>query len=102
MIWALYLLHGDPLALNLGPQLAPETVSKGIALALYLGTPSYSRGPLPFDLGPQLAQGTPGSFKEVSLTIDLGTSLALVASWLLIWCPIYLQVHDFRRSPIDS
>ena len=60
-------------------------VSKGIALALDLGTPSCSRGPLAFDLGHQLAQGTPGSSKEASLTIDLGTSLALGANWLLIW-----------------
>ena len=60
-------------------------VSKGIALALDLGTPSCSRGPLDFDLGHQLAQGAPGSSKGDSLTIDVGTSLALGDNWLLIW-----------------
>ena len=60
------------------------TVSKGIALALDLGTSSCSRGPLDFDLGHQLAQGVLGSSKGASLTIDLGTSLALGANWLLI------------------
>ena len=61
-------------------------VSKGIALAIDLGTPSFFRGPLAFDLGPQLAQGTPWSSKG-TLTIDLGASLALEANWLLIWAP---------------
>ena len=36
----------------------PMAFSKGIALALDLGTPSCFRGLLAFDLGPQLAQGT--------------------------------------------
>ena len=52
-------------------------------LALDFGTPSCSRGPMNFDLVHQLAQGAPGSPKGASLTIDLGTSLALGAngSW---------------------
>ena len=58
-------------------------VSKGTTLALDLGTPSCSRGPLAFDLGPQLAQGAPSS-KGASLTLDLGTSPALGANWFLI------------------
>ena len=66
-------------------------VSKGIALTLDLGAPSCYRGPLDFDLGHQLAQGPPGSSKGASLTIDLGTSLALRPSWLLIWGSIWLQ-----------
>ena len=60
-------------------------VSKGIALAVDLGTPSCSRGPLAFDLGYQLAQGAPVSSKGASLTIVLGISVALGANWLLIW-----------------
>ena len=47
-------------------------VSKGFALALDLDTPSHSTGPLAFDLGPQLAQGTLGSSIGASLTFDLG------------------------------
>ena len=60
-------------------------VSKVIALALELGTPSCSSGQLAFALGHQLAQGVPGASKGASLTIDLGTSFALGANWLLIW-----------------
>ena len=75
-------------------------VSKGIALALDLGTPSCSRGPLDFDLGHQLAQGAPGSSKRASLTIDLGTSLALVGTnWLLIWSSIWLQGIWYPKEP---
>ena len=66
-------------------------VSKGIALALDLGTPSCFRGPLASDLGPQLAQRAPGSFKGASLTIVLGTSLAVGANLFLIWGSIELQ-----------
>ena len=58
-------------------------VSKGTTLALDLGTPTCSMGPLAFDLGPQLAQGAPSS-KGASLTLDLGTSPALGANWFLI------------------
>ena len=47
-------------------------ISKGIALTLDLGTPSCSRVPLTFDLGPQLAKGAPGSSIGASLTPDLG------------------------------
>ena len=60
-------------------------VSKGIALALDLGTPSCSRGPLAFDLEHRLGFGATGSSKGTSLTIDLGTSLLLGANQLLIW-----------------
>ena len=66
-------------------------VSKGIMLALDLGTPPRTRGPLTFDLGHQLAQAAPGSSKGASLTIDLETSPALGANWLLIWSSIQLQ-----------
>ena len=73
-------------------------VSKG-ALALDLGTPSGSRGRLEFDLGHQLAQGAPGSSKRASLTIDLGTPLALGANWLLIWGCIWLQGLWYPKEP---
>ena len=64
-------------------------VSKGNELALDLGTPTCSRGPLAFDPEHQLAQGAPESSKgsnpkSESLTTDLGASLALGANWLLI------------------
>ena len=75
-------------------------VSKGIVLALDLGTPSCSRGPLAFDLGPQLAQGAPGSSKGASLTIDLGTCLALGANLLLIWGSIELQGLWYPGAPL--
>ena len=71
-----------------------ETIFDFYALnnvALDLGTPSCSGGPLASDLGPQLAQRASGSFKGASLTIDLGTSLALGFNWVLKWGPIYLQ-----------
>ena len=74
-------------------------VSKGIVLALDLGIPSCSRGPLDFDLGHQLAQGAPGSSKGASLTIDLGPSLALRANWLLIWGSIWLQGLWYLKEP---
>ena len=83
-IWGRYMLHGT---LNLGPQLAPGSpmvVSKGIALALDLGTPYCSGGPLAFDLGHLLARGAPGSSKGASLTIDLETSLALGSGQLAL------------------
>ena len=67
------------------------TVSKGIAFALDLGIPSCSRSPLDFDLGHQLAQGTSGSSKGASLTIDLGTSIAQGANWILLWVSIRLH-----------
>ena len=65
---------GAPLAFYLQPLLAlwgtksgapvgyrgPMAVSKGIELALDLGTPSCFRGPLDFDLGHQLSQGAQG------------------------------------------
>ena len=65
---------GVPLAFYLGPLLAlwgtssgalagsrgPMAVSKDVALALDLGTPSCFRGPLVFDLGHQLVQGGQG------------------------------------------
>ena len=73
------------------------SVSKGIALALDLGTRSCSRDPLAFDMGPHLAQVAPGSSKRASLTLDLGTSPALAASWLLIWSPIQGRRH--KDSP---
>ena len=73
--------------------------SKGIALALDLGPPSCSRGPLDFDLGDQLAQGAPGSSKGASLTFDLEISLALGANWLLIWCSIRLQGLWYPKEP---
>ena len=60
-------------------------VSKGIVLALDLGTPSCSKDPLLFNMGLQLAQGAPGSSKGALLTPDLGILLALGANWLLIW-----------------
>ena len=63
----------------------PMAIPKWIALALDLGTPSSSRGPLAFDLRHQLAQRVLGSYKGASLTIDLETSLALGSNWLLIW-----------------
>ena len=75
-------------------------VSKGITLALDLGTPSCSRGPLAFDLGPQLAQGAPGSSKGASFTIYLGTSLALGANLLLIWGSIELQGLWYPGAPL--
>ena len=74
-------------------------VSKEIALGLDLGTPSCSRGPLDFDLGRQLAQGVPGSSKWASLTIDLGSSLALRANWLLIWGSIWPQGLWYPKEP---
>ena len=47
-------------------------VSKGIVLALDLGSPPYSLDPLSFDLEPQLSQGDPGCHsKEASLTFFL-------------------------------
>ena len=82
-IWGRYLLYG---ALNSGGPAGsrgPMAISKGIALALDLGTPSCSRSPLAFDLWPQLAQGAPSS-KRASLTLDLGTSPALGANWFLM------------------
>ena len=75
------------------------SVSKEIALALDLGTPSCFWGPLDFDLGHQLAQGAPGSSKGASLTIDLGTSLALEANWLLIWGFIWLHGLWYPKEP---
>ena len=73
--------------------------SKRIALALDLGTPSCSRGSLDFDLGRQLAQRALGSSKGASLTIDLGTSLALEANWFLIWGSIWLQGLWHPKEP---
>ena len=75
-------------------------VTKGIALALDLGTSICSRGPLAFDLGPQLAQGVPGSSEGASLTIDLGTSLALGANLLLTWGSIELQGLWYPGAPL--
>ena len=44
-------------------------VSKGIVLALDLGSPPCSLHPLSFDLEPKLSQGNPGCHcKEASLT----------------------------------
>ena len=60
-------------------------VFKGIALAVDSGTHSCSSGTLAFDVWPQLAQGALGSSKGAYLTVDLGTSLALGANWLLVW-----------------
>ena len=74
-------------------------VSKGIALALDLGTPSCCRGPLTFDLGPQVAQGAPWSSKGASLTIDLGISLALRANLVLIWGFVELQGLWYPKKP---
>ena len=108
--------RGAALAFDLGAQLAfdllpllasrdstgstdPIAVSKGIALALDLGTPSCSRSPLAFDLGHQLAQEAPGSSKGASLTLYLGTSLALGANWLLVWGPIWLQRLWYPNEP---
>ena len=75
-------------------------VSKGIALALDLGTTSCSKGPLAFDLVPQLAQWAPGSSEGASLTIGLGTSLALGANLLLIWVSIEPQGLWYRGAPL--
>ena len=47
-------------------------VSKGIALALDLSASVLLQGLLDFGLGPQLAQGAPGSSKRASLTLGLG------------------------------
>ena len=72
------LALGTPLVFYLGPLLAPwgstgslseapagsrgpMTVSNDIALALDLGASSCSRGPLAFDMGPQLTQEATGS-----------------------------------------
>ena len=71
--------------------MAPTAVSKGIVLALDLGTPSYSRDPLAFDLGIQLAEGAQRSSKGTSLTLDIGTSVALGVNWLLIWGSLQVQ-----------
>ena len=50
----------------------PMAVSKGIVLALDLGTSSCSKGRLAFDLEPQSSQGALRSSKGSSLTLDLG------------------------------
>ena len=77
-------------------------LSKGIALALDLRTPSCSRGPLTFDLGHQLPQWAPESSKGASLPINLGTFLALGANWLLYGAPPSSSGYGIRRSPIGS
>ena len=74
------------------------TVSKCIALALNFWTPSCSRRPLAFHLEPQLDQEAPGSSEGASLTIDLGTSLALEANLPLIWGSIELQGLWYQGS----
>ena len=60
-------------------------ISKGIALTLDLGTPSCSRVPLTFDLGPQLAKGAPGSSIGASLTPDLGNLTCSRGQLALDW-----------------
>ena len=74
-------------------------VSKVIVLALDLGTLSCSSGPLAFDLGPQLGQGSQGSSIGAPLTLHLGTLLALEAKWVLIWVSIQLQGIWYPKKP---
>ena len=68
---------------------AQEAVSKGLALALDLGTPSCSRGQLALDMWPHLP---PGAKKPegAPLTLDL-EPLALGAYCFFIWSPCLLH-----------
>ena len=66
-------------------------VSKGIVLALDLGTPSCSRGPLAFDLEPQLSQGALGFSKGALLTLDLENLDCSMGHCLLTWSPCLLH-----------
>ena len=54
LIWSPFLLHGPPLDIDLGPQLAPRAlrpmVSKVVPLALYLGAPLALEAPKALDL----------------------------------------------------
>ena len=91
-----------------GPSLpqcrGPIAVSKGIVLALDLGNPSCSRGPMVFDLEPQQSQGALRSSKGASFTLELVTLLGLCSRGQLdvdVRPPSRSRGYDIRRSPIE-
>ena len=94
-------------------------VSNEIALALGLGTTSCSRGPLAFNLGPQLTRALACSRGPMTLGLHsglyLGALLALETSKALdlelllapcsigsIWGPRALRLYGTQWIPIGS
>ena len=86
-----------PLALNMGPQLAP-----GAQLAFDLGPLLAPWAPLALNMGPQLAPGAPRpSPKGLRWLFIYGLPLALAAHWLLIWGLSSRGPRVFQRGIVD-